>query len=252
MIFSVNLLTGNNQRGRLSTVLAIVGLVRPFVGKRRGVVMRDKAKDAAQMAIKRSDFLAKSYELFTKKNIESVSMIEVAEECGYGTTTLYRYFPSKSILVVAVATWIWGQTIKENQERRPNRDFSGMTAAEIFDFYLESFIELYRTKRDLLRFNQFFNIYIQSENLDPEVMKPYRDIIEGLKDGFHVMYTRAEQDYTIRTDETEEEMFSTTLHLMLAAVTRYAVGLVYVPESGFDAEKELEKQKEMLLERYRK
>ena len=39
-------------------------------------------------------------------------------------------------------------------------------------------------------------------------------------------------------------MFSTTLHLMLAAATRYAIGLVYIPESGFDAEKELEKLKE--------
>ena len=214
--------------------------------------MRDKAKDAAQMAIKRNDFLAKSYELFTKKNIESVSMIEVAEKCGYGTTTLYRYFPSKPILVVAVATWIWDKTIKENQERRSIRDFSGMTAVEIFEFYLESFILLYRNKRDLLRFNQFFNIYIQSEGIDQEVLKPYRDIIEGLKVGFHVMYMKAEQDHTIRTDETEEEMFSTTLHLMLAAVTRYAVGLVYIPENGFDAEEELEKQKEMLLERYRK
>ena len=46
-------------------------------------------------------------------------------------------------------------------------------------------------------------------------------------------------------------MFSTTLHLMLAAVTRYAVGLVYIPESGFDAEKELEKLKEAMMLRYK-
>ena len=66
-----------------------------------------------------------------------------------------------------------------------------------------------------------------------------------------MVYERAEQDHTIRMDEPEEEMFSTTLHLMLAAVTRYAVGLVYTPESGFDAEKELEKLKEAMLLRYK-
>ena len=42
-------------------------------------------------------------------------------------------------------------------------------------------------------------------------------------------------------------MFSKTLHLMLAAVTRYAVGLAYIPESGFDAEKELIFQKDVIL-----
>jgi len=213
--------------------------------------MRDKEKDAAQMAIKRKDFLEKSYELFTKKNIESVSMIEVARACGYGTTTLYRYFSTKPELVVAVATWIWGQTLLQNRERRPSEDFEGMAAAQVFEFYLDGFIELYRNHRDRLRFNQFFNIYIQSEHIGPEVMKPYRDIIEGLKSEFHVIYERARQDHTIRTDEPEEEMFTTTLHLMLAAVTRYAIGLVYIPENGFDAEKELEKLKEALLMRYR-
>ena len=43
----------------------------PIFGKCRSVFMRNKEKDAAQMAIKRRDFLAKAYELFTKKNIES-------------------------------------------------------------------------------------------------------------------------------------------------------------------------------------
>ena len=45
-------------------------------------------------------------------------------------------------------------------------------------------------------------------------------------------------------------MFSTTLHLMLAAVTRYAMGLVYIPEKGFDPVKELTMLKEMLLAKY--
>ena len=66
------------------------------------------------------------------------------------------------------------------------------------------------------------------------------------------MYLKAVKDETLRTDEPEEKIFSKTLHLMLAAVTRYAVGLAYIPESGFDAMEELETMKEMLLERYRK
>ena len=209
-----------------------------------------RKKNPTKTTATRNKFLEKSYELFSTKTIEAVTMSEIASACAYNDMTLYRYFPSKPILVVAVATWIWDQTIQANREHRPSRDFEGMTAYEILDFFLESFIELYRNKKDLLRFNQFFNIYIQSENIDPEVMKPYRDIIEGLKTGFHVIYTRAEQDLTVRTDETEEEMFSTMLHLMLAAVTRYAIGLVYIPEGGFDAEKELRTQKNAILKEY--
>ena len=58
------------------------------------------------------------------------------------------------------------------------------------------------------------------------------------------------EDKTIRTGEPEEKMFSTTLHLMLAAVTRYAVGLIYIPEKDFEPEKEIEVLKDMLMEKY--
>ena len=52
---------------------------------------------------------------------------------------------------------------------------------------------------------------------------------------------------TLQTDIQEEEIFSTTLRMMLAATTRYAVGLVY--QGGNDPEREQEALKEMLMQR---
>jgi len=178
-------------------------------------------------------------------------MSEIAKASGFKDMTLYRYFQSKPILVVAVATWKWKKVWEENKIRVPNVDFSKMTAAELFGYYLDSFLAMYRNHRDLLRFNQFFNIYIQSENIERDVMKPYDEMIRDLRTAFHMIYVKAEHDHTFRTDEPEEEVFSKTLHLMLAAVTRYAVGLVYIPENGFSDIKELEYQRDLLLERYK-
>ena len=76
-------------------------------------------------------------------------------------------------------------------------------------------------------------------------------MIDGLEKQFHIIYDKGVQDHTIRTDIPEKKMFSTTLHLMLAAVTRYAVGLVYQPDEGFDDIAELEVLKEALLQKYK-
>ncbi len=214
--------------------------------------MWSKAKGEENTGARRTELLQKGYELFSTKSIEAIGMRDVAKAVGCGSVSAYRYYGSKPDFVVAVATWKWEQFREENQKRRANADIEEKTAAEIFEFYLDSFIELYRSHRDLLRFNQFFNVYVQSEHIDAEILKPYRGMIERLKGQFHGMYLKAMQDETLRTDEAEEKMFSKTLHLMLAAVTRYAVGLVYTPENGFDAMEELETMKEMLLERYRK
>ncbi len=212
--------------------------------------MRDKAADAAQMAIKRNDFLEKGFELFSQQTIEAVTLKDVAEACGYGMATIYRYFKVKPVFVVEVATRKWEQFREENQKRRPSVDFEGMTAAQIFEFYLDSFLLLYKDHKDLLRFNQLFNIYEQSENIDQATMEPYQRMVHSLKEQFGAMYQKALNDRTMRTDVPEEEMFSATLHLMLAAVTRYAVGLVYIPDNGFDPVRELTLLKEMLLARY--
>ena len=212
--------------------------------------MWDRKKEAVMMSERRETFLESGFKLFSSKNIDTVSLQEVADESGLGVATLYRYFVNKPGLVVAVATWKWEESLKENKARRPSANFEGMKASEIFEFYLDSFLELYRNHRDMLRFNQFFNVYVQAEHIDPDVMEPYKEIIYDLKEFFHEIYLKAQEDHTVRTDEPEEQMFSTTLHLMLAAVTRYAVGLVYTPQDGFDAQAELETMKEIFLVKY--
>ena len=70
-------------------------------------------------------------------------------------------------------------------------------------------------------------------------MKPYMQVVNDVEAGFRVLYEIGRKDGTIRTDITETAMFSSTFHIMLAAVTRYAIGLLYVPEEEADPEGEL-------------
>ncbi|MBP3856543.1 MAG: TetR/AcrR family transcriptional regulator [Ruminiclostridium sp.] len=198
----------------------------------------------------RKMLLEKGYEVFLKFGIEGVSMNEVAKAAGFGVATLYRYFDKKQGFVVEISTMKWKEFTDNNRKRRPHANFEGMTAAEIFEFYLDSFLRLYRDHKDLLKFNQMFNIYVEAEGMDAAALKPYNDMINSLEERFHVIYERALIDKTVRTDTPESEIFSTTLHLMLAAVTRYAGGLVYMPK-GFDDIRELETQKQMLLLLYK-
>ena len=213
--------------------------------------MWTSAKGAENVEARRRDLLEKGFEVFSKRSIESASMQDIADAVGCGIASVYRYFRTKQIFVVSVATWKWEQFLAENKTRRPEKNFEGMTAAEIFNFFLDTFLLLYRDHRDMLRFNQFFNIYIETENIDPDVLKPYLEMIQRMGKQFHVMYQKAVQDKTIRTDEPEELMFSKTLHLMLAAATRYAVGLVYIPDKGFDPMEELLFQKDLFLMKYK-
>ena len=213
--------------------------------------MRAPEADHGQMKMRREKMLSTAYRLFSEKGITAVRLTDIAEEAGCGKRTLLHYFDSKAGLVMAVTVWKWTAYFEENRKRRPKVDFEGMTAKEVFEFYLDSFLELYRGHKDLLCFNQLFNVYIRAEEFDDRSMQPYANVIDGLEKQFHIIYEKGVQDHTIRTDIPEKKMFSTTLHLMLAAVTRYAVGLVYQPDEGFDDIAQLEVLKEALLQKYK-
>ncbi len=207
--------------------------------------MRNAEKDAKQIAENKRRILEGGFRLFAAYGIENITMPQIAEAGGVDRSSVYRYYPTKLDLVVAISANVWDiftQQSYAQMENKPN------TAAQRYAFMLESFLELYRNHRDILRFNQFFNVYIANERASSEQIAPFSRVIDGVESRFHDTYLQAKTDGTLRTDVPENEMFSTTLHLMLAAVTRYAVGLVYM--GGTDPEKELQALKEMLLSRY--
>ncbi len=200
---------------------------------------------AAEMAKRREEMLAAAFRLFSERNIDSVQMAEIAQETDYTLRSLQRYFRSKDNLVIAVATWAFENFLAGNRKRR-RRDLTQTTAAEDYEFFLDSFFVLYRDHAELLRFNQMFNVFIRAEHIGNEQMRPYQTMLGELRERFHVVYEK--RDGTLRTDVSEDEIFCTSLHLMLAAVTRFAVGLVYRGETK--PERELLTLKEMLLAHY--
>lgn len=207
--------------------------------------MKGRRLSAAQMAVRREEMLDTAYRMFTEHNIDSVSMSDIAAESDYTLRSFQRYFRSKENLVIEVAAREWKRFLSGNSKRRPKK---GATAAVSYAYFLDSFLTAYSKRRDLLRFNQFFNVFIQSQHISTEQIQPYQDIAEELRAWFHGVYVKGGEDGTLRTDIPEAEIFNTTLHLMLAAVTRYAVGLVYT--KGSDTGSELATLREMLLRQY--
>ena len=74
-------------------------------------------------------------------------------------------------------------------------------------------------------------------------------MVDTLKKAFHELYLTGMKDGTLRTDLPESVMFSSSFHIMLAAVTRYAMGLVYL-EADVDPERELVLLEEALFKVY--
>ncbi len=211
-------------------------------------VGRNLEQDAIQMAEKQKTILETAFRIFSERTIESVTMTDIAKESGIGIATLYRYYSTKQKLVMAVNGEVWKKYSASWEFSTGPERYANRTAKEQFEYFLDSFIELYRKHSDILRFNHFFNVYIQNEDVSEDEMKSYINFIYSLRERFEHMYQKGQKDRTMCCDVPAEKIFSLSLHLMLAAVTRYAVGLVY--DEDCDPEEELLIQKKMLMQEF--
>lgn len=214
--------------------------------------MRNAEKDELKMNARREQMLSEGFRLFSAKGIEPVSMQEVADRCGLGIATLYRYFNTKLLLVIAIGTRKWEEFYQDVESEYVRRGGKIMNAAEELDFYLSMYILLYREHRDILRFNQDFNAYVLHENASPEQLRDYMRAIRLYVEKFHAVYEKGMRDGSIRTDEPEQTMFNATMHIMLAVCGRFAQGVVYRSGDPEDLTEELMILKRMILNRYLK
>ena len=212
--------------------------------------MRNLKKDEIEMKARREAMLREGFRLFAEKGIEPVAMLEVANACGVGIATLYRYYNTKFALVIDIAVKKWEEIADKIRAAQQQHDTAHMTAAEEFAFYLDCYSVLYREHKDLLWFNQNFNNYVQHEGATKEQLLPYLHSVGAFAGMFHGVYEKGTIDGTISTDLPEDKMFAATSHIMLAVAVRYAQGLLYAAEREEDRTEEYELLKRMILREY--
>ena len=188
-----------------------------------------------------------AFRIFVEKKIEAVSMSEIAEAAGVGRATLFRCYANKTELVIAVCAAKWKEYLDELDARRPISSVGDIPAIGRFIFTLDSYIEMYQKHKDLLQYNDNFNYYVTHENCKSEQFTDFHASLYSVNTRLHLMYEKAKEDHTFRTDIPEDEFMRVTVHTMMAACAHYAGGFIWGAQDNKDYTPELLLLKEMIL-----
>lgn len=123
-----------------------------------GAQKKSSMKDHRRKAI-----INAAFQIFVEKKIEPVSMGEIAELARVGRATLFRYYPNKLELVIAVCAAKWKEYL---DAKRPLESIGDILAIDRFTFTLDSYIDMYRHHKDLLQYNDNFNHYVTHEGVN--------------------------------------------------------------------------------------
>ena len=182
-----------------------------------------------------------------RDKIESAKMSEIAQAAGVGRATLFRHYPSKLELVIAVNAAKWKEYLDELDEKRPIASINEIPAIDRFIFTMDSYIDMCVNHKALLQFNDNFNHYVSHEGCEEEQLEEFHAALYSVDTRLHMMYAKAKEDKTFRTDIPEEEFMRVTVHSMMTACAYYAGGFIWGSQKDRDYTPELLRIKEMIL-----
>ena len=209
--------------------------------------MNGEQKKSSIKDHRRKAIINAAFQIFVEKKIEPVSMGEIAELAGVGRATLFRYYPNKLELVIAVCAAKWKEYLDALDAKRPLESIGDIPAIDRFTFTLDSYIDMYRHHKDLLQYNDNFNHYVTHEGVKDEQLEEFHASIYSVNTRLEWMYEKAKEDYTFRTDIPRDEFFRVTVHTMMSACVHYAGGFIWGARDNKDYTPELLRIKEMIL-----
>ena len=181
----------------------------------------------------RQRILDSAYDLFSRRGIGAVGIEEVIARASVAKATLYRHFPSKSVLVLAFLQqreqlWTYGWVEKEARHRGGTPEASLLAVFDLFDEWF------HRTDFEGCSF-----INVMLETADPAC-----DI--GAASALHLENIRG----VIRTLAGEAglrdgELFALSFHILMKG------SIVQAGEGDLEAAKRAQAMARLLIEQYR-
>ncbi|MER2107482.1 MAG: TetR/AcrR family transcriptional regulator [Solibacillus sp.] len=198
-----------------------------------------------QQKLERRDIIVQAAkELILQRGIHDVQLQDVAQEAGIGIATLYRYFPNKEQLVLAVSNII---TQQMTEALRAITTTAG-TAYEQLECMLDYYIEF--SDEPEHRFLKFFRAFEQYKPgmEESEAHAEYLAIRRELVTVLLILVEKGKQDGSLRSDIDLNVYIVTAIHNMSHFTTETAL-IQYDPMLPLELtmKKQLVLLKDMLL-----
>ena len=148
--------------------------------------------------------------LFLTGSISGVTVKDIAKECGVGEATVYRYFSTKSDLIIACAVKLQ----KKVEKLFLKSGVADKNGVERLESFYGTFLDIYREKPELYRFLSEFDAYCISES--DGALDEYADNMDRFKAAFLSAYRDGVRDGSVREINDLETFYYSTTHALLS------------------------------------
>ncbi len=181
-----------------------------------------------------------SADMFLKNGIEAVKMTDIADACGVGVATLYRYFGTKTSVTIAAMTHLWNELRGMYEHVFESEIFLRQTGIKRLSDLMRMYLVLFDAHRDLMKLVAEFDLMLQRENVPKAALFDYERSIVNFYPYIEAAYLAGVADNTVRSDIDFKLFYLTYGHSMLSLLKKMLGGELLPADDFGNARGELE------------
>lgn len=173
-------------------------------------------------------------ELFLREGIENVKMTDIAAGAGVGVASLYRYFGTKTEIVIRVGILEW-QKVKGLFNGVFDCDYyNAKSGIEQIHDLLKIQLVLFRSHKDFLRFLNEFDIYMTREKVEKNQLAGYENGIMNIYPAFENAYKKGIEDGSVNPDADFALVYRSVSHSLMSLCEKFIMGEI-LPSDRFES-----------------
>ena len=170
---------------------------------------------------------------------DSIKMTDLAERCEMGVASLYRYFGTKSVIIIKAGGVLW-KRIKSLFEGvfecgyYKEKDGLGQLSE-----LMKVFKVMYLSHKDFLRFVDRFDRFVIANGIGHDQLEEYEANITDFYSLFEEAYKKGCADGSVKRDIDFRIMYLSVTHALMLMSEKFALGAIFENDTAA-AERELD------------
>lgn len=191
-------------------------------------------------------------DLFLKNSIDEIKMTDIAKVSKIGVASLYRYFGTKTTIVIKAGTLIWNNMEVFFDGMFVSEYYKNKTGIEQIGELLKVFYVLYTAHKDFLKFVHDFDNYILRENVSKDDLTEYENSIMNSFPLFESAFLKGCEDNTVNSNVNVRDAYFTTTHALISLCQKFNSGSILKSDKFEYGEKEINLLIDMAINYFKK
>lgn len=179
-------------------------------------------------------------QMYLEQGIEAVKMTDIADACGVGVATLYRYFGTKPGITIRAAIYLWQDVLAFFSDTLESDTYGAMSGEGQMSTLMHMFITLYREHGPFLKFLAEFDTFLSQEEYAAEDQAAYEASVVDIYPVCEAAYKKGIADGTLREIPDFHTYYNCYTHGLMALCQKFIRGELLPGDDFSKAEAELE------------